>query len=160
MIVWHYTVGAHLAKILKEGVIKPSTAFVPKNERTIVWFTTACEWDQTANKNVIHEGKLVYLNMEQTAEVGSGLCRIGVDELTAPYTWQELKELSGMSARTAQGLYQAAIDKGSRPGHWRGTFDSVPSDKWLAVEVLEGGVWVTHPEWEAAKAARKGAKES
>ena len=25
---------------------------------------------------------------------------------------------------------------------WRGTFDPVPSDKWLAIEVYENGFWI------------------
>jgi hypothetical protein len=152
MTVWHYTVGIRLESILKEGQIKPSTAFAPKNERKIVWFTTSGEWEQTANKSVTdNAGKLHHLNTEQTAEVCGGLARIGVDESTAPYTWRDLKELSGMSGPQAQGLYRGAIEKGSRLSAWRGALDPVPREKWLAVEVMENGVWVPHPEWKTAK---------
>ena len=86
------------------------------------------------------------LTMEQTRELGGGLVRIGVAPETAPHDCGALKQLSGMSSKMAQGLYRAAINKGSRPGNWWGTFERVPREKWPAVETWQHGVWLEFKE--------------
>lgn len=143
---WHYTVLQHIIQIDNDGVIKPATAGVPQDEKPIVWFSTNQDWEPTANKCAVNgDGLIIDLNKEQTEMLGGGLVRIGVDAETAPYDWRALKELSGMSGRIAQGLYDAAIACGARPGDWWGTFDPVPRSKWTAAEVFKNGSWVPVP---------------
>lgn len=143
MAVWHYTVGIRYQLIERDGVIKPATAFVPQGEKPIVWFSLNQQWEKTADKSVKDEdGTLRHLNTAETAEVGGGLVRIGVAPETAPHDWKTLRELSGMTSAMAQGMYHAAIDKGARPGEWRGTFQAVPRSKWTAIEIFENGEWV------------------
>jgi len=48
MLLWHYTKGVHLAKILADGFIRPATAFVDPGEKPIVWFSTDQHWEPTA----------------------------------------------------------------------------------------------------------------
>lgn len=143
---WHYTVGLCWAEIVKDGVIKPATAFVPPGEKPIVWFSTSEDWDSTANKvQVRDDGTVQNLDRAETEQLAGGLVRIGVDAETAPLDWHALKELSGMSSGMAQGLYKVAIKQGSRPGDWWGTFDAVPRAKWLKVERYDNGQWVPVP---------------
>jgi hypothetical protein len=108
-----------------------------------VWFSTAPDWEPTATKSLVTaDGTLMPENRATTEKFGGGLARIGVSPETAPHDWRTLKELSGMSNKIAQRLYRAAIDCGSRPGHWWGTFDAVPRSKWIAVQVYRNGEWI------------------
>jgi hypothetical protein len=144
---WHYTVGVHVPSIVKDGVIRPATRFVPPGEKPIVWFSTHPDWEPTANKNWPNpDGSLIRLDRAGTAEKCGGLERFGVADETAPYRWQALKDLSGMSRKMAQGLYDTAIRMGARPSDWWGTFDAVPRSLWIAVQVHSGGVWLDAPE--------------
>jgi hypothetical protein len=138
---WHYTIGVHFENIIRDGEIKQSTDHV--RYKPIVWFSTAPDWEPTANKNRVEkDGRIISLNREETEREHGGLVRIGVAPETAPHDWQALKELSGMSSKIAKGLYDAAIKEGSRPGDWWGTFEPVPKSKWIAVEVYQNGTWI------------------
>jgi hypothetical protein len=143
LIVWHYTTGECLVKILRDGYIKPATAFVARGERPIVWFSRNPTWERTANKMWRKpDGSIELLDREGTRVRGGGLVRIGVTPATAPFNWRDLKEQSRMSAKIARALYQTAINKGARPSDWYGTFDVVPRHLWVAVERLDGENWV------------------
>ena len=73
-LVWHYTVGACYEGIVREGIIKPASDYVPKHERLIVWFSTNPYWEATANKACLNpNGKIEALTMSETAERGGGL---------------------------------------------------------------------------------------
>jgi hypothetical protein len=48
-----------------------------------------------------------------------GLVRISVSQEAVPYAWRDLEKLSGMSNRTARGLYRTGVDAGSNPIGWR-----------------------------------------
>jgi hypothetical protein len=137
---WHYTLGQHFKSIKAEGLIKPATLHVPNGERAIVWFSTNSLWEQTARKGLETDDGQHWMTMQEMHQV-CGLVRIGVDPETAPYDWRDLKELSGMHPKMAGALYAKAIEIGSRPGEWRGTFDPVPKEKWLTVECWNGKQW-------------------
>jgi hypothetical protein len=139
---WHYTTGQKLALILESGAIVPATALVPRRERPVVWFSLNQRWEKTANKAIVHDGSLISLTMQQTAELCNGLARFGVAPDTAPYNWPELKRLSRMSSKMVRSLYDSALRQGASPSEWRGTFDPVPREKWTSVEVFTNGVWI------------------
>lgn len=152
-LLWHYTIGHWLRLIVADGIIKTATAGVPEGERPIVWFSKNPHWEQTANKALPRvDGHIVCPNMEQTA-AHSGLGRIAVCPETAPYDWNALKELSGMTSKWAAALYKTAIAEGSRPSEWRGAFEPVPRSKWIGVESMQDGKWVPLPreDWVAAR---------
>lgn len=83
--------------------------------------------------------------MEGTRRRAGGLVRIGVSTETAPHNWQALKRLSGMKSRMAKGLEATGSKLNSRPSEWFGTFETVPRQKWAAVEVYQDGQWVPTP---------------
>jgi hypothetical protein len=151
--VWHYTTAQSLLKIVETGSILPATAFVAKEERPIVWFSLNQSWEPTANKLYLQgDGTIIALNREQTEELGGGLVRIGVAPETAPYDWHALKQLSGMSSKIAQALYEGAVQGGATPGEWRGTFEPVLQAQWTAVEVFRDGDWINF--WRALAALK------
>jgi hypothetical protein len=141
-VVYHYTVGAHIEDILRDGVIRPATANVPKGERAIVWFSSNPEWELTANKAWQEpSGEIRHLDKDETRAKGGGLYRIAVAANTAPYNWQRLRFLSKMNPRIADSLEETAREQGSNPDEWFGTFKPVTDDTWLAIEVLTDQGW-------------------
>jgi hypothetical protein len=146
-ILWHYTTGKKFQSISKDGLILPATMGVPKREKPIVWFSSNGYWEQTAGKLLrMAGGTLMKLSMEQhTHELCGGLVRIGVAPSTAPYSWPTLKRLSRMSLKTARSLWTAGINAGADPTEWFGTFDPVPREKWMAVQVFKDGTWEPIP---------------
>jgi hypothetical protein len=135
-LLWHYTVGQWLRLILRDGLIRPATAFLPPDEKPVVWFSRNPDWEPTANKiRGNSDGSVVCLDMHGTAELGEGLARIGVAPQVAPYNWHQLKKLAGTKSAMARALEEAAIRQGSSPRDWYGTFDPVPREKWLSIEV-------------------------
>lgn len=147
-IVWHYTIGQCLDKIIADGFVRPATAGVPKGERPAVWFSAGADWDETANKMYAGaDGAIVKGTRKTTHDMGGGLARIGVAPETAPLDWMAFKLESGIDLRHAKALYQVAIKGHSRPGQWRMTFDPVPRSAWLRVELYDwdAGEWRPHP---------------
>ena len=65
------------------------------------------------------------------------------DEYVARIVVSEECGRVGMPGKIARALYRTAIDQGSKPGDWRGTFDPVPQEKWAAVEVFDDDQWVS-----------------
>ena len=143
-LVWHYTFGEAFRSILENGLIMPATANVSERERPIVWFSTNQEWDQTVPKGLMKNGVIVDLDREAMIAAGLRLGRIGVSPVTAPYLWSTLKRLSRMNDRMSRGLVAAALAKGADPMEWRGTFESVPREKWVAVEVWQDSRFVPY----------------
>ena len=141
-IVWHYTIGDRALDILEGGVIKRATAGVPEGEKPIVWFSTNQVWEQTACKFTHTPTGPVRLNKEQTAELGNGLYRFGVLDKTAPYKWRELRQKAGMTSATVKHLESWGKAQGANIGQWRGTFEDVPIEKCVAIEVLKDGRWL------------------
>jgi len=138
---WHYTKSIHLSVILRDGFIKPATAGVPAGEKPIVWFSSNSQWELTAAPGIrIPGSRDRRMSMGETAQ-RFGLARIGVDPTVAPHEWKTLKELSGMSSKTAASLHEAGIRDGARPGEWWGTFEPVPRDVWRVIELWDGNHW-------------------
>ena len=145
-ILWHYTTGQNLVSIFQDGLVRPATAGVPRTEKPIVWFSANQYWEQTASKMArMADGSFKCLSMQETGIHGKGLARIGVDRASAPYGWEELGKLSGMSRRTIQGLERAAVRNRAKPQEWFGAFDPIPKSKWVAVEYFKDGEWTPLP---------------
>jgi hypothetical protein len=142
-MVWHYTKGVHLPKILATGEIRPATAGVPVGEQPIVWFSGNATWEATANPGRRDDaGKLHDATVEEMDAIFGGRARISVNDATAPYDWYHLKRAAGIKTRMARDMEVDAIRRGASPKDWRGTFDPVPREKWLSVEVFHNGAWV------------------
>jgi hypothetical protein len=144
MIAWHYTTGIGFIGIFEDGYIRPATGGVPRGERPAVWFSTNQYWEYTANKGWSNkiDGTRVTLTMQQTAERCGGLFRFGVIPKDAPYDWRQMRLLSGMSTKVANALHKAGTAVGASPRQWRGSFEPVRREKWVAMETMKDGVWV------------------
>lgn len=132
--VWHYTKSVHIPKILADRLIKPATLFVPLGERPIVWFSTNAEWERS-----VHDREVLL-------RMGIAPCRIAVCADVAPYSFNELRKRSGMRSKTAHALVDVANSMGADPWEWRATFESVPAERWLNIEVWDGARWIGYEE--------------
>jgi len=149
-VLFHYTVKCHLDFILHDRLIKVATANVQPGVRPAVWFSSNPEWEETANKSIrLPDGQIMFGNKQMTREAGGGLARICVMPEMAPYRWNDYKRMSGDKRAVLVELYQHAISVGARPGEWYCSFDAVPSDKWVSVELYDGEKW-TPFEWQTA----------
>ena len=91
------------------------------------------------------EGKRGRLTKDQTIVLHGGLARIGVADDVARLTWKEYKEQSGILPKEAKLIYDEAVSLNVRPGEWLATFEAVPREKWLAVEIWDDTAWVSKP---------------
>jgi len=141
-MLWHYTSSTHYVSIVKDGLILPATTYVPDEEKPIVWFSDDQFWEPTATKGVqLRDGTIGSLSLDGMLDRHILPIRIGVDSTVAPHRWSDLKSLSGMSSETARGLASSAKRMGSNPCLWRGTFEAVRADKWMAVEYFNRRDW-------------------
>jgi len=153
MKIWHYTIKERLDQILKDRLIKPAVAAVGAHEKPAVWFSSNQSWEETANKVLGDFADLLLLDRKKkTHEMSKGLARIGVASETAPLTWNDFKRLSGIKPKEAKDLYQLAIAIGARIGEWFVSFDAVPAEKWLAVELWDGTNWIPF-DWQSTGGA-------
>jgi len=131
---FHYTKGLHLSAIIAAGEILPARAYIGRGERPVVWFSLNPEWEATVWPGKAREELAVTLPL--------GICRIEVDEATAPYTWDRLRFLAKIHPAVADALEDSARKYGADPCEWRGTFWPVPREKWVAIET-----WVPGEGW-------------
>ncbi len=145
-MIWHYTYDETFALIREDGFIKPAELYLEPGEKPIAWFSKERFWEPTVTKAIKQEdGTVKQFGMLGMMEHGHLLVRIGVDPDTAPYTWSELKSLSGMPAHIASGLASTAKQRGANPSRWRGTLEPVYADKWKAVEYFNSLDWAPLP---------------
>ncbi len=83
------------------------------------------------------------LDMAGMLALNVRLYRFGVNAATAPYRWSELKDLSGMRPVIAAELAAGTKRRGGNPNRWRGAFDPVPWQKWVAIETFQNGEWIS-----------------
>jgi len=140
-VAYHYTIGRTLRGIVRDGHIKPAVAGVPKGERPTVWFTVRDTFEPTACKLLMApDGRTRSLSVEETAEVGGGLFRIGVSASELK-TWDQWVRESGVSQLMLMGLVLSARKQGSEPGEWLVAFEAVGRSRWVSVESLRDGTW-------------------
>jgi hypothetical protein len=167
VIVWHYTTGNALPAIVRSGKLRPSTR---PGEPRIVWCSTRQDFEPAVCKfmerrtgladairlilppqtteDVARLWRIVaaYGHVETPAEMekrGRGLYRVGVAPETAPYDWPAIVRLSGISEFEAYcvDLTDYMRANGTDRADWRGSFEPIPADLWLAVEKWDGHRW-------------------
>jgi hypothetical protein len=142
MFLWHYTTGEKFVAIIEDRILKPTACRIDPGERPAVWFSANQWWEKTASKILQTGGKLRSLSMAETAAYGKGLVRFGVERQTAPISWREFRALSGISPATYRNMAKAGKKRGANPGEWFASFEPVPRELWVAVEVFQGDQWM------------------
>lgn len=70
--LWHYTIGQRIDSIIEDGMIKLATAFVPQNERPVVWCSFSPKWEETANKTYVKLGREYFPDTTEMERIGGG----------------------------------------------------------------------------------------
>lgn len=171
-IVWHYTSGRNLEKILRAGELLPAGKH--RGEKPAVWFTARQDWDPATALAVDADPDLQRISVEGARirqqhgeaaqyaylysmaeriapEVVGYLARIGVAPETAPYTWDDIKRMRGVRPSVIRQVESDDRARGSNPADWRISFEPVPASKWIAVEVRSGRKG-TDNEWRPLRA--------
>lgn len=145
---WHYTVGQRWEQIRSSGSIRPAIAGVPKGERPVAWFSRREPHEPTATTLMRDSASEVRQASELEIKLHlGGRVRVGVAPQTAPHDWAAFVRLSGISQDMADGLVQAARERGADPGDWFASFDPVPAAAWRAVEWWFAGAWQPMHDW-------------
>lgn len=139
--VFHYTVSEYYNRIAHDGFIRPATEGVPAGERPAVWFSVHPVWEPTATKAIRYRETGEFHRATWEEMQVHGPARIEVAPETAPHRWKDYVRLSSASPATCRGLELAAREWGANALHWRVSFEPVPAEKWLAVELWSGTTW-------------------
>lgn len=136
----HYTYGYVLRQIVQAGVLNPSRAYLQNGEGEAVWFSNRADWEPLLNFCLRdpHTGVISrWLTRWDSAVVGRGLARIDVAPETSPYTYADFLASDRVSA--AYRDTHARLT-GHRPHRllWRLSYEPVPRDKWIAIEMFDG----------------------
>ena len=127
-----------LPTILRTQVILPATTGVPAGEKPVVWFSSRQDWEPSAAKGIIEDGRNHTLTFDEM--VSFGIARIGVDQSAAPYNWQQLCKRARIARR--KDLEGAGIAMGSNPAYWYGVLKPVVLAKWQAIQKYADGEWI------------------
>jgi hypothetical protein len=140
-LVWHYTLGIYVHRIIADGQIKLSTGSDGKH-RPITWFSQNQEYEYSTLRNLTENGVRRPLDKNETEERGNGLYRIGVSQIeTELKPWMRLRRIARLSKRSIYLLETKGRDVGANPFEWWGTLLPVPSKYWKQIEHFKNGSW-------------------
>ena len=139
-LLWHYTVGIYLDKILRDGMLlteaKTTAEELFRGQVGALWFSSNELWERTAGKG---ESR----TMQENHELYGGLVRFGVEPADDLLPWAKFRRVNGMSGKMAKGLARTGRAAGACPGEWYVSLKPVPKERWVAIEIWDGGQWIT-----------------
>ena len=152
MIAWHYTIGLMLPLICESGVLRPTDAGIPPDERPVLWFSTNPYWEPTSAKMIARsmkeqlesENGLPFrtLSMHECAEGGEGLYRFGLPAAQL-IQWPEVGKRAGISAPMRNAIIRAGRMQGANPSQWYGTLEDIPIAGLLLQQLVDFRRWET-----------------
>ena len=137
--LYHYCSGQHTFKIGETGAILPSAAGAKGRERPAVWLTSRPTYEPTAVKQWEDHSGIRQLTLAEQATL-IGLARIVVPASLAPLTWAEWVRESGVRKSEAKWMAKRAHRLGSDVGLYRATFEPIPLEACLGIDVSRDGV--------------------
>jgi hypothetical protein len=142
-LLWHHLNGPKFRRVVLNGVIMPDMK-VEQGHLPCVWFGRDPFWDKReGDVSGDHPTDSMYRAYRDSMVLPvRELGRIGVAPDTAPHDWSDYKQMIG------KGRFDTMIPpKASRKLILCRQFsvDPVPSEKWEAVQVWQGGTWVDIP---------------
>jgi len=131
-IVWHYTVGAAIKKILADGELHLST-MGKGQDKSLLWFSVNPDWEPSAGKSITIDGKKKPLDKDGTAKLYGGLYRIGVPR-SILISWADMKKMYKPESIEALESWKKI---GANPLDWWCSPDIVNSKHWSAIEQFD-----------------------
>jgi len=140
-LAWHYTTAACFLQMLKRRAIVPHECADNSLGRPVTWFSVNEDFEPSARMVASRgNGQAFHFSINETAERGQGLVRLGVPVRTL-LTCNELRRKAMMSDEVWDHLCEEARDIGSDPDQWFGCLNAVPLEQ-CTVEVRdEDGQW-------------------
>lgn len=159
MSYYHYTKGCHLSNIVKDGIIKTTSAGCEKKEKPAAWLTKSPEWEVACNIGILtnaHEleiGKVYSSDEVESITVNNdymkkeiGMCRILISETLPVISFAKFKYVSKISEFSYNALDSYSRSIGSPTGKWLCTFNPIPKKYWEAIEIFVDDQWVRWDE--------------
>ena len=137
-IYWHYTTGDCVAGIRESREIRPATAYIPANEKPVVWFTQSSIWDNTASKRLVNpvSGDSRVMTLAEMNDNCGGIFRIQVDN-SVLIPWPALASAANITLRWRKMLEESARAMGSVPGLWAGHIGPIDAEKIVSIERID-----------------------
>ena len=137
--VYHYTTGDRMLGILGDRLIQVAHANVEPPEIPAVWFSTAGDWERSATKGVIIDGRRRQATLDELVSICGCLVRIQIDPdqvaLIAPF---DMRRKLRIPQPVFTRLIEAGMEMGADPMQWRAVASPVPLSAILQVETACG----------------------
>ena len=141
-LIWHYTHGQYLEKILESGELRVSEAESKlKVKPPALWLSKNPIWENTATKDVkTPEGVRRMTKKEMHEKCGLFRFALEFDKI-AFITWAKYRYKTNTSIEEYMKMESEGIRWGANPNEWFATFKNIPLAKCLAIEQWDGAEW-------------------
>ena len=148
-VIYHYTSGSHLEKILESGkLIVSEWERKNKIKPPAFWFSKNPIWEATATKMVVcPNGQTKKLSKEEQHKE-FGLYRFVIPFVKEKFcSWQKYKHKCNISSPMCDHMEKEGIRQGARPGQWFAVFENISLKDCLRCEVWDGVAWRLHTDF-------------
>jgi hypothetical protein len=140
--IYHYTTGDRFAAIINTGEIRQARGGVEPPEIPAVWLSTASEWEASASKAVIVNGKRRTMTLDEMIRSCDCLVRIRIDpskvEIIPPADAPSALQIPHW---TFARLITSGLAMGADPSDWRASIRAIPVSAFISAEFA----FETHP---------------
>ena len=141
-LIWHYTHGQKLEKILESGELRVSEAERKlKIKPPALWLSKNPIWENTATKNMKTSAGERRMTIEEMHKE-LGLIRFAFEfDKAAFITWAKYRYKTNTLIKHYMWMESQGIKWGANPNEWFATFKNIPLTKCLAIEKWDGAEW-------------------
>ncbi len=143
--VYHYTTEVCLNKIIEDGLLKVSLYEREQGDKhPSLWLSKDEVWEPTALESFEDEyGRKITITKEFQYEL-AGLGRIAIKYSPEIHSWTTYRQESRLSSKILDALELTGIQQGAHPSNWFCSFNDIPIDRWVKVEVWDGLRWAQY----------------
>lgn len=155
-LAWFYTTSDDAIDIKEAGALRPSAG---RDERAIVWFSTAETWEPMALRgnylspdlptalrgNYLMVNEQTFSSMEDLIARGAELLRLGIGKGQL-FPYPAIFDVAGVPAEVREAAEKAAALAGSDVRQWHGALDAIPFDQLIVQRWdVDSKSWVDAP---------------
>jgi len=142
-LIYHYTSGQHLEKILDKGELIVSE-WEKKNKvkPPALWLSLNPVWENTATKLIGDKYGNVREMTKEEQHVNYGLIRFVLEfNKETLCSWAKYKHKSNTPLKTYKQMEDTGIQLGANPKEWFASFKNIPLSKCICCEKYDGKEW-------------------